>query len=499
MSSLRSVSHERHDAELEEKNAVFREESKDALDMDSFKEDRLELERTAWRKLDIYILPIATMFYLMSFLDRSNIGNARVAGLQKDLGMSNTQYSMALTVTYIPYIAAEMPSNLLLKTVGPHLMLPTMVMLWGLVTTMQGLVTTYHGLLVCRFFLGLLEGGVFPGLVLYLSLFYPRERLNSRVATFFASSSLSGAFSGLLAAAIIHLNGKKGRPGWAWIFILEGIFTFLFALGAYFFMPGSVTGARFLSQREKDYVLSILREDGALSENEPDDRFSWIEVIQAFKSVQTWLTAPPLFFLGTTLYGLAYFEPTIVQSLGYSGSHAQLMSVPPFAVAWAVMMIFAFISDRYRARGVINIFASVLGVIGFSIFYATKTHAGRYASLFFSITGVYLIAATLTTWVANNSAPATRRATCIAIAFILTNSGGILATWLLGSLSPAPDYVSATKTFIIMCVLSVVFCAANLVYVVRENSRKALLRQQMSKQDEPKGLGDRSAWFVYST
>lgn len=138
------------------------------------------LEKQVWRKLDMWILPVVAMFYFLSFLDRSNIGNARVAGLQKDLKMTNKEYSIALTVTYVPYIVAELPSNLLLKTVGPNLMLPTMLTLWGVVTALQGVVQTYGGLLACRFFLGLLEGGVFPGLVLYLSFFYPRHQLQWR-------------------------------------------------------------------------------------------------------------------------------------------------------------------------------------------------------------------------------------------------------------------------------------------------------------------------------
>ncbi|KAG6810625.1 hypothetical protein H0H93_014850 [Arthromyces matolae] len=158
-----------------------------------------KLEKT-WRRIDLFVLPVVAMFYLLSFLDRTNFGNARVSGLQKDLKMSNHQYSVALTVTYVPYIVAELPSNLLLKTVGPNLMLPTMLTMWGVITALQGVVKSYGGLLACRFFLGLCEGtsfiplssnpqpnksfahpgGVFPGLVLYLSFWYPRGQLQSR-------------------------------------------------------------------------------------------------------------------------------------------------------------------------------------------------------------------------------------------------------------------------------------------------------------------------------
>jgi sugar phosphate permease len=471
-------------------------------DVDHFEEisdaEEVLLERTVWRKLDRWVLPICTIFYLLSFLDRSNIANARVAGMQTSLKISNYQYSIALTMTYIPYIAAEFPSNLLLKYVGPRWMLPTMVTIWGLVATMQGVVKTYSGLLACRFFLGLMEGGLFPGLVLYLSFFYPRERLQIRIATFFASASLSGAFSGLLAAAITNINGKSGRPGWAWIFIIEGIFTFLFGLTSFLILPNSPSNARFFSTKERDYVMAKLKADGAVAGDDKSDDFSWIEVIRCLQSVHVWLLAPVLFFIGTTLYSLAYFEPTIVAGLGYTGTKAQLMSAPPFAFAFVVSMITAVISDRYKCRGYMLIFFSVCNLIGFIIFYASNSHHVRYGSLFLTISGSYCGAPPVITWVANNSAPHVRRATSVAIAFIMTNVGGILATWLLGSLSPAPNYTKATVTFIIMSVGMVVLSTATLMYLSRQNRLKALRRPYGTPEDEPKGLGDKSAWFVYN-
>ncbi|KII88410.1 hypothetical protein PLICRDRAFT_54249 [Plicaturopsis crispa FD-325 SS-3] len=434
-------------------------------------EELAHLEKTTWRKLDRWILPIATMFYLLSFLDRSNIANAKVAGMQKSLKMTNTQYSMALTVTYIPYIVAELPSNLLLRAVGPDLMLPSMVTLWGLVTTMQ---------------------------VLYLSFFYPRSRLNVRVSTFFASASLSGAFSGLLAAAIMNMNGMAGKAGWAWIFILEGIFTFLFGALSFFILPRSVAHARFLQPHEKKYITARLREDGVMSAEDSGDDFSWAEVGRAFLLPQVWFMVIPFFFCGTTLYGLAYFEPAIVQTMGFTAVRTQLMSVPPFAAAFVVNMIAAWISDKYNARGFTSIFASFLCLIGFSMFLGSSHNSVRYGSLFFSVSGTYLSAPAMSTWNANNAAPQTRRATAIAIAFIMTNSGGILATWLLGSLSPAPAYHSATVTFVIMSVLMALFSGVNLWWLWKENKRKAEVRKTKKREDEKYGLGDRSAWFVYN-
>lgn len=457
-----------------------------------------ELERRVWWKLDLWILPVVTMFYLLSFLDRTNLGNARVAGLQRDLHLTNHQYSIALTVTYIPYILAELPSNLLLKVVGPNLMLPTMLTLWGVVTTLQGVVTSYGGLLAARFFLGLLEGGVFPGLVLYLSFFYPRQRLQWRISIFFSAASISGAFSGLLAFGIINMHGIGNKPGWAWIFFLEGLFTFVFGLMSFLLLPRSPSNARFLSLQEKYYIAERLRQDGATGKDDKADAFSWKEVGMAFKLPQVWMLALVFFMDGTVLYGLAYFTPSIVQGLGYTASKAQLMSVPPFAAAFVVTMLGAFVSDRYRCRGFVSMFAFILCITGFAIFLASPNHTTQYCSLFFSIPGTYLSAPTLSTWSANNAAPHTRRATAIAIGFIMTNSGGILATWLLGSLSPGPRYTVATKVLLAFSVIMLVVSAMNTFYLWDQNRKKRQIRSKIGKSQELPGLGDKSAWFEYA-
>ncbi|KAJ7611771.1 major facilitator superfamily domain-containing protein [Roridomyces roridus] len=445
------------------------------------------LEAKVWRKLDLWILPVVSIFYLLSFLDRTNIGNAKVAGLMTQLHMTPRQYSIALTVTYVPYIAAELPSNL--HTVGPNWMLPTMITLWGVVTACQGTVKTYGGLLACRFFLGLLEGGVFPGIVLYLSFFYPRMRLQTRVAGFFSTASLSGAFGGILAYGIIQLNGQHGHSGWQWIFIIEGVITVFFGLLSFFLLPASPATARFLNEEERAYVNAKLVEDGVI--NESADGFNWGDVVKGFFSIHIMLVGVIFFFSGT-------FTPSIVQSLGYTASRAQLMSVPPFSVAFVLTMITSWVSDRYRCRGLVTIFASVLCVVGFAMFLGSKNHHVQYGSLFLSIPGTYLMAPAISTWNANNAAPYVRRATAIAFGFIMTNSGGILATWLLGTLSPAPLYTKATRILLSFSVLMGAFALLNILYLTRENKKKAEVRANSSRSNEEVGLGDRSAWFVYS-
>jgi len=336
------------------------------------------------------------MLYFLNFLDRSNIGNARAAGLQKDLLMSDREYSIALTVTYIPYVLWELPSNLLLKKLSPKILLPTYVFLWGLVTTLQGLVTTYSGLLACRFFLGLFEGGLLPGIMLYLSSFYPRHKLQVRVAVLFCTTSLAGAFSGLLAAAILHMDGIRGKPGWAWIFILEGTFTVVFALFSFFVVPTSPLTAKFLNEAERVALDAALKEDG--SGDDEHEPFSWSAIVSAFAAPQVLIMSIAFFFNGTTLFGLAYFAPSIVNSLGYSPARTQLITVPPYACSFVVNIFAAFLSDRYQQRGIVSIVLSLLAITGYAMYLGSRDKHVMYVALFFQVTGVYGAAPALSAW-----------------------------------------------------------------------------------------------------
>ncbi|KAG6848105.1 hypothetical protein H0H93_003326, partial [Arthromyces matolae] len=252
-----------------------------------------------------------------------------------------------------------------------------------------------------------------------------------------------------------------------------------------------------------------LRETGATGSDDNADGFSWKEVWKAFTLPHVVLVALTFFFDGNYVCDTSHlatdpdirvssFTPSIIASLGYTNADAQLYSVPPFVLAFIVAIIVSYLSDRFGARGLVTIFSGVLSTIGFAIFYGTHSNHVRYGSLFLSITGAYTAAPALSTWNANNAAPYTRRATAIALGMITSNSGGILATWLLGTLSPAPLYRTATLVLMIFSVLMTIFSALNIGYLKSQNRKKEERRARMEKGSEQPGIGDRSAWYIYS-
>ncbi|KAG6856694.1 hypothetical protein H0H87_001735 [Tephrocybe sp. NHM501043] len=162
-------------------------------------------------------------------------------------------------------------------------------------------------------------------------------------------------------------------------------------------------------------------------------------------------------------------------------------------------MIGAHFSDRYGARGFVTAFAGVVATVGFGMFFGSSSLHVKYASLFLSISGAYNISPTVSTWAANNFAPYTRRATSIALGIGLSNCGGIVATWLFGTISPPPEFRTATITLLVSSVVIVLVTGMNNGYLYWHNKRKEERRKAIGRrEDEERGLGDRSAWFVYS-
>jgi len=444
-------------------------------------------ERLAVRRADWIIIPITFLYSFLSHLDRSNLGNARVAGLQESLAITDHQFSIALTVTFVPYIAAELPVNLLLKKVGANIMIPLLVTIWGLVTTLQGFVYNYKGLLAARFFLGAVEGGLYPATVLYVSNAYKRKEVQSRIALFSSAAALSGALSGVFAYWLIQLDGACNIPGWGWIFIIEGIFTTICGMMGFFLFPRSLAESRFLTPEQRRIMTLRMKQDGPVGAESSEDNFSWYQVWCAIKSPHVLLAIGALFMVGSNLYGLAYFEPSIVKTFGYSARMTQLVSVPPFAIGFVAMLSSAYFSDRYEARGVTAVTMGSIAFAGYLMFLLSESNSCRYFSLFLSTAGIYSASPTMYAWLANNSAPHYRKATAIALGPVFANTGGILSTWLFPS-SEQPRYQTATIVNLCFSAGIVLLCSVNLVWLRYCNNKKQTQQKEVPDILSEKGL-----------
>lgn len=163
---------------------------------------------------DLRLVPWLALLYLLSFLDRSNIGNANLFGLSKHLKLNDSQYSICLAIFFVFYVLFEVPSNMVMKAWRPAMWLPIIMLAWGVVMVGMGFVQNFTGLFVARLFLGMTEAGLFPGVSFYLTQWYTKYEISWRISLFFSAATAAGAFGGLLARLINLMDGAAGYEGW---------------------------------------------------------------------------------------------------------------------------------------------------------------------------------------------------------------------------------------------------------------------------------------------
>ncbi|KZT70959.1 MFS general substrate transporter [Daedalea quercina L-15889] len=453
-------------------------------------EHRAVLERKLVRKLDSRLLPILTILYLLSFLDRSNIGNAKLDGLTTDLKMTQADYLNALTLYFLGYVLFEIPSNIVLKRLTPRIWLPTLMVVWGIVSTLMGVVHNYAGLLAVRFFLGATEAGLFPGVVYYLSCWYKRKEQHFRISIFFSAASLAGAFGGVLAYAIGKMNGIGHKSGWSWIFIIEGLLTIVIATLSYPLVHNYPDTVSFLSPEERTLLHDRLRDDNdALS----GETFQWHYAKKTFEDAAVWLYC--LCFVGCSLplYTLSLFLPTIIADLGYTAAEAQLLTVPPYFVATVLTFSAAWGSHYINRRAPFIIGGAVLAIIGYIILIASATTGVQYFATFLCAGGIYPATAITLSWPANNVSGQLKRAVACALQISIGNGlGAIVGTQLYRY---GPRFYLGHGFSIGYLVLVSVAAAVNWVVLARRNKDKeqALQSGEYTEKDDQESrllLGD---------
>ncbi|KAF9009084.1 MFS transporter [Cyathus striatus] len=480
--------------------------------------DDVQLTRRILWKLDCRILPPLALLWLANFIDRSNIGNARIVGLERDAHLHGDQFNTVLAVFYVSYLLVEIPSNIILKRMRPNRWIPLLVGLWGTVTTLTSLVHNFQGLLAIRIFLGLCEGGLLPGIILYLSTIYKRHELQLRVGVFYASGLPRRVFDYYLFSFPLWCiwrssrngniqNGRyRGLAGWRWIYILEGIATVLCSLIAAYFLPADLSTASFLTEEERNFAVwrfragDMIASSNAGSErplalspidskeeknvhvthtavmnplesfdsntlHQDEEEFEWREVIRGFLDIQTWLTGMAYFGLIVSLYSYSLFLPTIVTGLGYSGSAAQLHTVPPYVPATVLTVVVAILSDRLKWRGPFILICLPLAIIGYIMAITTNSNTVRYVAVFLMAAGVYPSAPCILSILPNNSSGHFKKATTTALQLAVANN-------------QAPKYIRGHTIVLSFLVLTWVLIAVNISYCLWENKARREGRRQ---------------------
>ncbi|KAK7430998.1 hypothetical protein QQZ08_002528 [Neonectria magnoliae] len=450
-------------------------------------------EASLLRKLDAKLLPAVGILYLLSFLDRSNVGNARIEGMVDDIGMTGNQYLTGLTLYFIGYVLFEIPCNIILKRTTPRLWLPTLTIAWGIVATLMGIVQNLTGFFIARFFLGVTESGLFPGVVFYFSMWYKRRERQYRISLFFSAASLAGAFGGILAYGIGKMGGVVWDNGWRWIFILEGIATVVVAVAAFWFIENYPNTSRFLTDAERKFIQARLAAD---SDSTHDEKFSWNAVLQAIRDPNCWLYGLGFHTMSLPLYTLSLFLPTIIKDLGYTAAIAQLLTIPPYALAFLTTLGVAVASERLGKRAVFIAGSSAVAAIGYILLLANNNPTGRpglsYAGTFFAAAGIYPATALVLSWPAINVSGQTKRAIGNAMQISIGNLGAVMGTQLYRS-GDGPRFIVGHSMALAYLVANIVIVGLLGWRLKRENARRSEIASEITDVGEVKdwqGDGD---------
>jgi MFS family permease len=316
-------------------------------------------ETKTYHKVDVRLIPFLFLCYILAYLDRVNVGFAKLQML-KDLSMSDAAFATGAGIFFIGYFFFEVPSNVLLKKFGARMWIARIMISWGIISACMIFVKgewSFYGL---RFLLGLAEAGFFPGVIFYLTLWYPSRLRSTRTAWFVAAIAVSGVIGNPISGWIMDtLSGAMKLTGWQWLFLSEGIPSVIVGFWVIYYLNSSIQEAKWLTADEKALLAeNLAAEDKHKTEHKLSD---------AFASGKVWVLCAIYFTLMIGLYGIAFWLPTIVKAFGIKGYlGVGLITAIPYGVAVIGMIILSNHSDKTgerRLHYVANVTAGAAGLV----------------------------------------------------------------------------------------------------------------------------------------
>lgn len=450
-----------------------------------------EEEARVIRKLDYRLLPFVFLLYSFSVLDRSNLGNAKLAGLEDAIDLKGWRYNWLGTIFYISYICFQWTITGW-KILPPHVFCAIAVLFWGIIATVQAAVTSWGSLMACRFLLAIGEAAFGPGVPLYLTFFYPRDKVAFRHGVFISGAAMANAYGGALAYGLSQIHGSIAP--WQILFIIEGLPTICLAAVAYYVLPDSIAHCKFLTDREKQIAAQAVARN---QQADPDRKggFHIKELLAAFKEPKSFIPGIMYFSCNVSFASLPLFVPTIISGLGvFTKIQSNGLSAPPYVLCFFMIILLCWLSDRYKMRAPFTIFASLVAAIGFIIQATATGTAARYVGVFLAVQVFCCVALTLA-WVANIHSTESKRAGGMVILATMGQCGPLLGTNVFPA-SEAPYYRKGMWISAAFCLL-IAACstalAAILIFENRKMERDGLIPKKGEDQD---GLRDRNAQSV---
>jgi len=421
----------------------------------------------AYRKIFLRLIPFLMVLWILAWIDRVNIGFVKLTMLG-DLGWSEAVYGLGAGIFFLGYFFFEVPSNLLLQKIGAKKTLMRITIGWGLTSIAMMFVQTSGWFYFLRFLLGVFEAGFYPGIILYLSYWFPSQRRAKAFGTFMSASALAGVIGGPLAGFIMtSLNGVHGWHGWQWVFLLEGIPSVLAGLVTWLYLTDKPQGATWLSSKERELVRADLERD-AQSQGHREH-----SMLAALKDSKIWLLILVFFCIIAANSSLTFYGPTLVKEVGFTN---------PLVVGWimaaaylcgAVGMIFNGIhSDRHSESRRHCAFAAVLGSASLLVVALALNTSALLTLVALTLAIVGTMSAIPVFWqMPGQFLAGTAAAGGVALINSIANLAGFGAPWMLGLIKTSTGSLSSG----LYIVAAIEVCAAILIlkFVPRAGQRPA--------------------------
>ncbi|BCF89301.1 MULTISPECIES: MFS transporter [Paraburkholderia] len=300
-------------------------------------------EEATYRKVAWRLTPLLMLSYVVAYLDRVNVGFAKL-GMSADLGLSDAVYGFGAGIFFIGYFIFEVPSNIILHRVGARVWIARIMVTWGIVSMLTMFVTTPTMFYVMRFLLGLAEAGFFPGIILYLTYWYPAHRRGRMTTWFMTAIAISGVVGGPISGYILKsFDGANGWHGWQWLFLLEGIPSIVVGILVFIVLDDRISKAKWLTQEERELLERNIAAEDATKEDHA--------IGKVMLSPRVLMMSLIYFSFVMGLYGVSFWLPTIIKSTGVTDAFMiGLLSAIPFAAAVVAMVFVARSADRMRER-----------------------------------------------------------------------------------------------------------------------------------------------------
>ncbi|MGA2964331.1 MAG: MFS transporter [Candidatus Korobacteraceae bacterium] len=314
-------------------------------------------EAKTYRKVDLRLIPFLFLCYILAYLDRVNVGFAKLQML-KALSLSDAAFATGAGIFFIGYFIFEVPSNVALKKFGARRWIARIMISWGIVSACMIFVKGAVSFNALRFLLGVVEAGFFPGVIFYLTLWYPSRLRATRTAWFCAAIADSGDIGNPVSGWIMDpFSGVRGLAGWQWLFLAEGIPSVIVGIWVIFYLNSNIEEAKWLTAEEKAVLANNLV-------TEEKDKTEY-RLIDAFKSVTVWVLCVIYFTLMIGLYGIAFWLPTIVKAFGIKGYlGVGLITAIPYGVAVIGMILLSHHSDQTGERRLHYVWTASAGAAG---------------------------------------------------------------------------------------------------------------------------------------